>query len=208
MEKGDDRGMLEWRDQRMCLGEGWNRKVRGLNSGEQFLAKAGSRRRGSCVCYCHLTFSKSRWEATTALRIRVLGENWEELFVLVSAEVSSLSGNSLELYFICSSHRPWFITALVWVASCPWRRRVFPLHWWPEHCGCAGTGTVHFFESFLPVVATKLPSQHCLCSVTSWHTTSSQNGDLKLDSSSCFPQLCFHEQVFPKHSWKMCVSVP
>lgn len=52
-------------------------------------------------------------------------------------------------------------------------------------------GTVHFFKSFLPLVATKLPGQHFLCCVTSSHTTASQNGDLKLDSSSCFPQLFF-----------------
>lgn len=68
-----------------------------------------------------------------------------------------------------------------------------------------GLGTVHFFESSLPLVARKLPSQHLLCSVTSSHTTASQKSDLKLDSSSYFPQLCFQEQVFPEHSWeKVC----
>ncbi|RMB95556.1 hypothetical protein DUI87_27666 [Hirundo rustica rustica] len=40
IEKGDDRGMLEGKDQQMCLGGGWNRKMRGLNSGNDLFLVA------------------------------------------------------------------------------------------------------------------------------------------------------------------------
>lgn len=192
MEKGDNRGILQGKDRQMYLGGGWNRKMRGLNSGEKFLARAGSRRRGSSVCASAMTaFSKSRWEATTALRIRVLGANWEELLVLLSVEVSSLPRNSLELYFICSSRCPRFIPALVQVVSWPWTRRTCPLHCCPACCGCVGTAIVHLFE-FLTSSCNKAsqPTSSVLCDILTHNCQPEwwfKSGQQQLFSSTGFP---------------------
>lgn len=202
MEKGDNRGMLEGKDQQMCLGGGQNRNMRGLNRGEKFLARAGSRRRGSCVCFCHGCLSAKvdekqpqQWESGHLERTKrsflscILWRSVHFLGILLSSTLSAPAiAHGLSLL--------WF-------------------EWSPGHGGAelfyftADLPAVAVLElgqfislSFLSLVATKLPSQHFLCSVTSSHTTASQNGGLKVDSSSCSPQLFFQEQVFPKHSWE------